>query len=199
MRAKLQSLALGRSPSPSWSDEELLAECLAGNQIAWNALIAKYKNLVYSVPMKYRMTPEDAADIFQAVWLKLYNELPRLRQPNAIRGWLLTVASNQCYHWSLKRRKQAEVAASESALEGLAHTSESPPWQEELERGQIMREAMTRLPDRCQIMVRLLFYSDPPMPYSDVARQLGLAEGSIGFIRGRCLEKLRRHLEELGM
>jgi DNA-directed RNA polymerase specialized sigma24 family protein len=47
-------------------------------------------------------------------------------------------------------------------------------------------------------MVQLLFYQDPPVPYAEVARQMGLAEGSIGFIRGRCLEKLRTFLEQKG-
>ena len=198
MKAQLQELALGRSPSPAWGDEELVAECLAGNQKAWNALVAKYKNLVYSVPMKYRMSTDDAADIFQAVWLELYNDLPRLRQPNAVRGWLMKVASNQCYRWKMKRQKQGEVPGSEIDLESLPGVSETPRWQEELEREQTLREAILRLPPRCQTMVQLLFYADPPLPYGDVARQLGLAEGSIGFIRGRCLQKLRRHLEEMG-
>lgn len=198
MKAKLQELALGRAPSPSWSDEDLVAGCLAGEQRAWTALVAKYKNLVYSVPMKYRMTQEDAADIFQAVWLELYNELPRLRQAGAVRSWLMTVASNQCYHWKKKQQKQGETSGSEIDLESLPDQAGTPRWHEEMEREQTLREAIQRLPARCQTMVRLLFFSDPPLPYSAVARQLGLAEGSIGFIRGRCLQKLRRHLEELG-
>jgi RNA polymerase sigma factor (sigma-70 family) len=198
MKSKLQELALGRSPSPAWGDEELVSECLSGNQRAWNALVAKYKNLVYSVPMKYRMTPEDASDIFQAVWLDLYNELPRLRQPNAIRGWLIKVASNQCYHWRIKRQRQGEKPGSDFDLDSLPDQAQTSELLEELERGQTLREAILRLPERCQTMVRLLFYSDPPLAYAEVARQLGLAEGSIGFIRGRCLDKLRRHLEELG-
>ncbi len=198
MKSQLQELALGRSPSPAWGDEELVAECLAGNQKAWNALVAKYKKLVYSVPMKYRMSGDDAADIFQAVWLELYNVLPRLREPNALPGWLITVASNQCYRWKMKRQKQGEVTGSDINLESLPGLSETPQWQQDLEREQILREAILRLPARCQTMVQLLFYADPPLPYREVAHELGLAEGSIGFIRGRCLQKLRRHLEELG-
>jgi len=197
MKSKLQDLALGQSPSPAWGDEELVSECLSGNQKAWNALVAKYKNLVYSVPLKYRMSQDDAADIFQAVWLELYNELPRLRQPNAIRGWLIKVASNQCYHWKMKRQRQGETLGSEFDMETLPDEAE-PQWREQLERSQTLREAIQKLPDRCQTMVRMLFYSDPPLAYSEVARQLGLAEGSIGFIRGRCLDKLRRQLQESG-
>src|SRR5215469_11887531 len=157
MKSKLQDLALGQSPSPAWGDQELVRECLAGNQKAWNALVAKYKNLVYSVPMKYRMSQDDAADVFQAVWLELYNQLPRLRQPDAIRGWLIKVAFNQCYHWKMKRQKQGEIMSSDFELDSLPSPAETPEWQEELERGQTLREAILRLPGRCQTMVRLLF------------------------------------------
>lgn len=198
MKARLQELALGRSPAPSWSDEDLVTECLAANQKAWTALVAKYKNLVYSVPMKYRMTPDDAADVFQAVWLELYNTLPRLRQPGALRSWLMTVASNQCYHWKQARQKLAQPAGSEVDLDSIAGPSETASLQEELEMEQTLRDAIQHLPARCQLMVQMLFFSDPPLPYADVARRLGLAEGSIGFIRGRCLQKLKRRLEETG-
>jgi len=44
----------------------------------------------------------------------------------------------------------------------------------------------------------MLFFECPPRPYQEIARDLGLATGSIGFIRGRCLEKLRKRLEEMG-
>ena len=198
MKTTLQELGRARRPSPSWSDEELVAECLAGNQSAWAALIGKYKNLVYSVPMKYRMTPDDAADIFQSVWLELYSELPRLRRPGAVRSWLTTVAANQCYHWRERQRKQGDPAGAEIDMESIADGSGIVQLREEIEREQVLREAIDRLPARCQTLIRLLFYSEPPLPYSEVAGRLGLAEGSIGFIRGRCLEKLRRALESLG-
>jgi DNA-directed RNA polymerase specialized sigma24 family protein len=47
-------------------------------------------------------------------------------------------------------------------------------------------------------LVQLLFFEQPPLPYAEVARRMGLATGSIGFIRGRCLEKLRKALVEYG-
>ncbi len=198
MKSQLQDLALGRAPSPAWGDDELVAGCLAGDQKAWAALVAKYKNLVYSVPMKYRMTPEDAADIFQGVWLELYNSLARLRQPGAVRSWLITVANNQCYHWKQARQKHPEPVGSPIDVESLAGPAAPPPLHEQLEREQTLRDAIQHLPARCQTMVRLLFFSDPPLAYNEVARRLGLAEGSIGFIRGRCLQKLKRQLEESG-
>ena len=71
-------------PDVTWSDARLIRACLNGNEHAWSALIAKYKNLIYSIPMKYGASPEDAADIFQAVCLELFSELPRLRKPDCV-------------------------------------------------------------------------------------------------------------------
>jgi len=54
------------------------------------------------------------------------------------------------------------------------------------------------LPPRCRQMITLLFFEQPPQPYQEVAERLGLARGSIGFIRGRCLKRLKRILEDKG-
>jgi RNA polymerase sigma factor (sigma-70 family) len=177
------------------SDEVLLEACLSGDQAAWSALVARYKNLIYSVPVRYRFSPEDAADIFQQVWLALYSELPNLRQTGALRSWLLTVASHKCFH--LKRSKARTDGTGEEGLERIG--SEFPAeWQRQSEREQSFRDAIGFIPERCRQMVRMLFYEDPPLPYAEVAARLGLAEGSIGFIRGRCLKKLREQLERRG-
>src|SRR6185437_3001275 len=69
----------------------------------------------------------------------------------------------------------------------------------QLQREQLLRDSIASLPPRCQEMVHLLFFEDPPRPYNEVAEQLGLATGSIGFIRGRCLKRLRAQLEKGGL
>ena len=185
-----------RIPSLSWSDEELVLECLHGNEDAWCTLVDKYRNLVYSVPVKYRMPPEDAADVFQAVWTDLFAELPRLRSAGALRSWLITVAGHKCYQW--KRRQSQHARGCDLDLEPTDTRISFVDWRQEVEREQMLRDALLELPPRCREMVRLLFYEQPPRPYKEVAEQLGLAEGSIGFIRGRCLSKLRATLEKMG-
>ncbi len=67
---------------------------------------------------------------------------------------------------------------------------------EEIERAQDIRDAIDALPDRCRELVLRLFLDDPPPPYADIARSLGLAEGSIGALRGRCLDRLKHELEQ---
>ena len=191
-------LAPLRKPAAAWTDEDLVEECLRGNEEAWHAVVDKYKNLVYSAPVKYRMSPHDASDIFQEVWVELYSELKNLRKPGALGGWLISVASHKCYQWKRRRLREADPRQVATDREPVAREPLFPEWKEQAERAQILRDTVAGLPERCQRMVTLLFYNDPPMAYAEVARHLGLAEGSIGFIRGRCLQKLRDGLEKRG-
>jgi RNA polymerase sigma factor (sigma-70 family) len=193
-----------RGPHPGWSDERLVRECLDGNEQAWSALIDKYKHLIYSIPIRYGASAEDAADVFQSVCLELFSELPRLRKTTALRSWLITITAHQSFHWKRRSRRQAHHERTD--LE--QHVEEDPDFGidsampsdgiVEIEREQMVRDATARLAPRCQEMIRLLFYAEPPVPYREVARRLGLATGSIGFIRGRCLEGLQKMLEKMG-
>ena len=185
-----------RVPDATWKDDRLVRACLNGDERAWSALIQKYKNLIFSIPMKYGAGPEDAADIFQSVCMELFTELPRLRDPGAFRSWLITVTAHQAFHWKRKTRRRGEEALS-SEEETLA-SAPSPDLVEQVEQEQVLREAITRLSARCQTLIRLLFYTQPQMSYRDVAKTLGVATGSIGFIRGRCLTRLLKTLEQAG-
>ena len=175
----------------------MVAECLAGNENAWSALLDRYKNLIYAIPLRYGAPHQDAADIFQAVCLDLFNELPRLREAEALQGWLIRVTTHKCYHW-----KRRQIQASDLDGDGdectVAVQVIPPDILAEIEREQMVREAIGQLPARCREMIELLFFEQPPAPYAEVARRLNLATGSIGFIRGRCLKRLRKVLEEKG-
>jgi RNA polymerase sigma factor (sigma-70 family) len=185
-----------RGPDVTWKDERLVRACLKGDEGAWSALIQKYKNLIFSIPLKYGAGRDDAADIFQSVCLEVFSELPRLRDPAAFRGWLITVTAHQAFHWKRKTRRRAEEAL--TYQEETLAVDPSPDLVEHLEQEQLLREAVRRLSPRCQELIRLLFYEQPQMSYRDVAGRLGVATGSIGFIRGRCLTRLLKTLEQSG-
>jgi RNA polymerase sigma factor (sigma-70 family) len=185
------------SAAGDWTNKRLVEECLNGNEQAWHVLVDRYKNLVYSIPIRYGAAQQDAADIFQAVCLDLFNELPRLREPDALQGWLIRVTTNKCYHWKRQQAVRGEDFNGHN-LELAAGAELAPDVSAALEREQTIREAMAQLPPRCREMIDLLFFEQPPLPYAEVARRLSLATGSIGFIRGRCLKRLKRLLEEKG-
>jgi RNA polymerase sigma factor (sigma-70 family) len=180
------------------SDAELAQACLQGDQEAWSSLIDKYTNLIFSVPIKYGFTRDDAADVFQMVCLELLSELPRIREPKALPKWLLMVAAHKCYHLRNHQRRHQDKNT------GFAESVETalPPQAEvivsEGERDQKFRAAIASVSPRCQELIRLLFFEEPARPYNEVAKELRLARGSIGFTRQRCLNQLKRKLDEIG-
>jgi RNA polymerase sigma factor (sigma-70 family) len=186
-----------RKQPVAWNDTRLVEECLSGNEEAWSLLIDKYKALIYSIPVKYSLSRQEAADVFQATCLELLVRLPQLREPRALPKWLMQVAHHECYR--LKRLNQRVV--SRDADPDLPEP-ETPAIAESLveqtQEEQMLREAMTALGPQCRRLVELLFFETPPRPYTEVAAELGLAVGSIGFTRQKCLERLRAQLEKLG-
>jgi len=96
---------MSATPGSDWTNARLVEECLRGNERAWHVLIDRYKNLIYSIPLRYGVPHQDAADIFQRVCLDLFNELPRLRDAEALQAWLIRVTTHKCYHW--KRRQSS--------------------------------------------------------------------------------------------
>lgn len=189
---------MARDRQLSWSDERLVAECVKGNEQAWSALIDKYKNLIYSIPVKLGMY-EEAADIFQAVCVDLLTDLPRLRESRALPKWLMQACYHKCLTYRHRSERNAPAAEAEAA-ESVAGPESALPENLfcELEKEQIVRAALAELTPRCERMMRMLFFETPARPYDEIAHELGLATGSIGFIRGRCLDKLRKQLEKMG-
>ncbi len=186
-----------RCQSPMGNEDDRLVQgCLQGDQRAWEALIDKYKRLIFSVPLKYGASQEDAADVFQAVCIEVFHSLSQLKNAGSLRSWLITVAVRQSYRWKKKQSNHVELDAMEPELaEEIASVPEAMA---QVEQEQIVREVVSKLPPRCAELVNMLFFEQPPLPYAEAARRLGLATGSIGFIRGRCLERLRKLLLESG-
>jgi len=186
-----------KKPPAAWNDTKLVKECLSGKEEAWSQLIDRYKALIYSIPVKYGLTQQEAADVFQATCVELLVRLPELREPRALPKWLMQVAHHECYR--LKRLNQRVV--SRDAEPDLPEP-ETPAIAESLiqqtQEEQMLREAMAALTPQCRRLVELLFFEIPSRPYTEVAAELGLAVGSIGFTRQKCIERLRRQLEELG-
>ena len=175
-------------------DEALVRDCLLGDEDAWSALIDKYKSLIFSIPVKYGLPAEDAADIFQSVCLSLLRDLPDLRQPRALVAWLIKTTARQC---ARRKREKQFFAGAFIEEEVMADAGPLPETLvQELEREQMLREAMSEMHPDCVRLIEALFYTNPPLPYDEVARSLGLAKGSVGAIRMRCLEKLRLALKK---
>jgi RNA polymerase sigma factor (sigma-70 family) len=185
--------------SAEWkTDRELVHSCLRGSQEAWNFLIDKYKNLIFSIPIRYGFSREEAADIFQAVFLELIQELPKLREPKALPKWLMQVTAHKCFH--TKRQNSRTVSQEDEATE--IPETRIPAQAEldirEVEEEQMLREAMAALSPRCRELIHMLFFEEPKRHYQQIASSLGLATGSIGLLRQKCLDQLKKRLDALG-
>lgn len=194
-RAAAKAQLEPRKPS---SDDRLIELCRKGDQQAWARLVEKYKNLIYSIPIKLGMY-DDAADIFQAVCVDLLSDLPSLRDPRALPRWLMQICYHKCLAHRTKAKRQVQMDdedAQNIPAEGAAVLPEELLVQ--LQREQMVRDVVTALSPRCQRMVRMLFFETPPRPYQEIAKKLGIATGSIGFIRSRCLVRLKTQLEKMG-
>ena len=192
-----ESSKAARSFETSRQDQVLVDGCLHGEPEAWSALVDKYKNLIFSIPIKQGFSADDAADIFQIVCLTLVSELPRLREPRALPAWLIQTTARKCFRRRSEVHRYVDVIGREETLS--SETSEIPEaLVVALEREQMLRNSIAELPRDCRRMVELLFYQVPPPSYDDVAAALAIPKGSIGPTRSRCLEKLKRLLEKNG-
>jgi len=188
--------------SEEWTDTRLVRECLQGNEAAWSTLLDKYKRLIYSIPVKYGLSPDEASDIFQETCVELLAELPRLREARALPKWLMQVTAHKCAHLKERDRRMPLAYGADPDDDPLGRIADGSRPMDQLllgvEREQALRDAVASLSPRCRELVRMLFFESPARPYKDVAEQLEMSCGSIGFIRGRCLQKLRAHLQKNG-
>jgi RNA polymerase sigma factor (sigma-70 family) len=168
------------------STAELVRLAEQRDQLAWTELVRRFAALVWSVARENGLSAADAADVCQAVWLTLAQNLGRLRDPDRLAAWLATTARRESIRVSACRRREVPLvedgvcAGPEDAV--LAAASERELWR-----------ALAGMPDQCRQLLRLFAYA-PELSYAQTARALGIGVGSVGKTRGRCLSVLRRRL-----
>jgi len=172
---------------------DLVFRARNGDQRAWDALVDRYAPLIWSICRTRRLGDADAQDVGQCVWLHLVSHLGRVRDPAALPGWLATTTKRECAR-VLRRAQATQATGSGPDIEYLAQEQASTAEQELLaaERHAALREALMDLPPAGQRLMAMLA-ADPPVPYAEIGARLGIAVGSIGPTRARCLDRLRRH------
>jgi RNA polymerase sigma factor (sigma-70 family) len=176
---------------PSVSD--LVTRARQGEQRAWDALVERFAPLVWSICRQHRLGDADAHDVGQNVWLRLVEQLDKIRDPAALPGWLATTTKRECYR-ALRAARKLEAAGYVLDAENIPDQRNGMAEEELLsaERHAALREAFADLPRGGQELLAMLI-ADPPVPYAEISAKLGIRIGSIGPTRGRCLDKLRSH------
>jgi RNA polymerase sigma factor (sigma-70 family) len=159
----------------------------------WRRLLEKYERLVFSVPRKYGLSADDAADITQLTFTILVQSIDGLPEDSKLGGWLTTVARRHTWRLLERNRRQGigkHAVLDENTVGGDTETLEN--W----ELGEWLYKGLSMIGRRCRDLLFAL-YLDPNQPsYAEVAKHLGMAIGSVGPTRIRCLERLRRVLDE---
>jgi RNA polymerase sigma factor (sigma-70 family) len=184
------------------SDESLVMACRRGEADAWSMLVYRYQRLIYAIPRRAGLDEDQAAEVFQRTFAKLFENLERIKQPDRIRAWLVTTAKREML--SLIHQQKREPALwdtdnhqGKSRYEALLDNAPLPD--EALERLQeqhIVRTAIESLGEPCCQLLKMLFYRADQHSYAEVAAALNMPEGSLGPTRARCLQKLRHLLEQ---
>lgn len=166
---------------------ELVEAAAAGDTGAWNEIVARFAALVVGICRRFRLAEPDVHDVSQNVWLQLVEQLGSLREPAALPGWLVTTTRHECMRM---RRQMAKRAA---RIDNCDELPDEPDMLGELiaaERRSALREGFATLPPAWRRLAELLV-ADPPLPYAEISRRLGLPAGSIGPTRARILRRLR--------
>ena len=183
-------------------DTALIERCLAGDEAAWEALVRRYANLVHGLVGRAGLGPDEAADAFQSVFVIVWRNMELLKEPQAFPGWLATIARREAIRMARGRERRARRDQRMSADPTARVLPSGAPRADEVaegtERAALVGHALERMDARCRELLRLLFWETPSPSYDETAARLGMPIGSLGPTRGRCLEKLRAALSELG-
>jgi RNA polymerase sigma factor (sigma-70 family) len=190
------------------STEALVAGCRQGRADAWSQLVRRFQRLVYAVPRRAGLDEATAGDVLQLVFQRLVEHIDRIDDASRLQAWLVTTAKRETLRVLALRQRQA---AQETVVIGvdpdgdadsvLDTVADPTPLQDEqlatVQAHARLRAAVDRLDPRSRLLVELLFLTDPPPAYAEVAQRLGVPEGSIGPTRARCLAKLRKLLPDV--
>ncbi len=178
------------------SDRDLIRGCRKGDVGAWQRLLDRYERLVFSVPRRYGLSSEDAADITQLTFTILVHNMDTLAEDSNLGAWLVTVARR--HTWRLLNRKRREEASehgtSTEDAEPLSNSSIGDL--EHWELSEWLNHGLSVIGEPCRELLFAL-YLEPEQPsYGEIAARLGMAVGSVGPTRIRCLKRLREILSE---
>ena len=172
----------------------LVRRAQSGDAAAWAQLVEGLRNLVWSVVRGFRLADADAEDATQMTWLRAVEKLDSVRDPDRFGLWLATIARRECLRHLQRTDRFVSVAIEDWHLEDEeAGCDIADPVVDSQEAARVIEHLMA-LPEQCVQLLRLLL-CDPPFKYDEIAELLGIAVGTIGPRRQRCLKQLRASME----
>jgi RNA polymerase sigma factor (sigma-70 family) len=168
------------------TDAELVERCRGGDGDAWNELVERFSRYVYAVTVRgFRLREQDAEDVFQEVFTRVYTHLDTLRDDAALRPWIAQLTRRLCLD-SIARSGREPASGEADSEEGRDEIAE-------IDEAFAVREAVATLPEPCQEILDRFFARD--QSYRTISSELDLPAGTIASRIARCLRKLREQLE----
>jgi RNA polymerase sigma factor (sigma-70 family) len=179
-------------------DAELVARCRRNDQTAWDELVDRYQKLVYTISRRAGLAEDQASEVFQDVFLTLVEKIDEINQPEKIRSWIVTTTKFKT--WAIIRGAR-EHRGRETAEEfdfKMASIEDNSPLADdfliELEEQHLIRTGLRSLNERCRQILSMLYLQSSAASYAEVGAAIGVGETSIGPLRSRCLNKLKKIL-----
>lgn len=169
------------------SHGELLTLAAGGDRGAWDTLVERFGQMVWSVARSFRLDDAMAKDVSQTVWLKLIENIDRIKDPERLPGWLATTTRREALRVA-KARDRAVVTDFEYDIEDTSPSLDEMLIDEEENRTVV--RAFSTLDDVCKQLLRLMMI-EPALSYEEISEATGRPIGSLGPTRARCLEKLK--------
>lgn len=183
-------------------DRALLEGCRRGDAGAWGDLLAAYERLVFSIPRSYGLDVDDASDVSQQTFAALLTGLGSLDDDERVLSWLGTVARRKTWRVIERRRRDRQHVSSLDAAAAAGDPFSDPADPADQFETFTVRswlgDGLLALDARCRELLTALYLDSDEPSYARVAQRMGLAVGSIGPSRARCLGRLRALLEPDG-
>ncbi|HEY0868397.1 MAG TPA: sigma-70 family RNA polymerase sigma factor [Fimbriimonas sp.] len=173
--------------------ERLVDRCRQGDDRAWGTLVDRFQALVYSIPRRYGLQEDDAADVFQATFQTLLQNLDRIESARALPRWLAVTASRESLR--IKRISGRAESGGDLPLDEILSSEEKSAEAGAIEADLAfrLRQGLSEMQEKCRSLLSMLYFEDG-VSYETISDKLSMPIGAIGPTRARCLEKLRKIL-----
>lgn len=181
-----------RRREDGWADAsnaELLGRCKSGDSAAWREIVRRYERLVYSIPMREGLGPDQASDITQTTFTHLCAGIDDIRDPERLAWWLMTVTRRQV--WRAREARRTEPRNPDEFLDLLGEDESV----DQHDRTLWVHEAVVGLGEPCRSIITEMFLASDEPTYAEIADRVSVPVGTVGPMRGRCLARLRQALE----
>jgi RNA polymerase sigma-70 factor (ECF subfamily) len=158
--------------------ERLLERCLVGDERAWEAIVSRYRRKIYNIAYTFVGRHEEAEDLTQDIFLKIFKSLETFDRRANFQTWLISVSRNLCIDHYRSRRQEREAIDSAAVIGDVASAVQSPTDAlEQQDRVRLLADAMQALSPTLRTAVMLRDIRE--LSYQEIATVLRLPEGTV--------------------